>query len=96
MILKNSWIIAVVLESLLEKDSMDIGKIIGAQLIWVQIDSSNPLPKILQYPLKTEAKEQCRPFVSREVTNYYLHQFLSPTKLWKSIRDKWNIKPEII
>uniref|UniRef100_A0A5F8HBR7 Gag-Pol polyprotein n=1 Tax=Monodelphis domestica TaxID=13616 RepID=A0A5F8HBR7_MONDO len=49
--------------SLWATDSSDIGRILSAPPIQVQLDPSKPLPRVPQYPLSREATEGIRPLI---------------------------------
>lgn len=59
-------------DTLCTKNPTDIGKINGSEHITFQIETTKPLSKLPQYPLKPEAKERLKPVV-KNLTSKSLH-----------------------
>ena len=59
-------------DTLCTKIPTDIGKIIGSEHRTFQIETTKPLSKLPQYPLKPEAKERLKPVV-KSLTAKSLH-----------------------
>uniref|UniRef100_K7E0E8 Uncharacterized protein n=1 Tax=Monodelphis domestica TaxID=13616 RepID=K7E0E8_MONDO len=64
--------------SLWATDSSDIGRILSAPPIQVQLDPSKPLPRVPQYPLSREATEGIRPLIDNYLEAGILIKCTSP------------------